>query len=133
MKNNITVYPSKGWTGSIDIGVPNVEPGVIYVSAERLARMKSAAKRKRQQILLAAEKERRKARRKKAVNDFVSFWKTNEIVRFLIKAIAIVIVIAFLGESIRLIRQAWWYAHHDIKDGISNYTVSQKANDEGRD
>lgn len=110
----VVVYPSKPWTGSIDvpIGLPK---GTIYVSTEKLRRSAKAARKTRDKIF--SQKYHAKQRRRRH-RTWRQYWKSDngQLLKAVLISILVILVIAFLGETIRIARQEWWYAHHSIEE-----------------
>lgn len=113
MKKNhpIIVYPSKAWTGSIDVPV-GLPKGTIYVSVETLKRSAKAARKKRDKIF--------RQHRTKQRHSTWQYWKSNngQILKAVLISIIAIMSIAFIGEAIRIDRQASWYANHSVEEMI---------------
>ena len=114
-KHSITVFPSNGWEGSIDvpIGLPK---GTIYVSAEKLRRSAAAAKKQRDKIFRKQRCVVKKHRRHR----HHTYWKSSngQLLKAVLISILTILVVFFLGEEIRVARQEWWYANHSVEEII---------------
>lgn len=113
-KHAITVYPSKTWTDiDVPIGLPK---GTICVSVETLRRSAAAAKKQRDEIFRQQHRAKRRRQRRRAWRQ----WKSSNwsLLKAVLVSILAILVVAFLGEEIRVARQEWWYAHHSIEEMI---------------
>ena len=119
-KNNhaITVYPSKVWTDiDVPIGLPK---GTICVSAETLRRSAAAAKKQRDKIFRQQRHNTKQRRRSHNHRTWKQFWRSDngQFLKAVLVSILAILVVAFLGEEIRVARQEWWYAHHSVEEMI---------------
>lgn len=111
----IVVYPSKEWTGSIDVPV-GLSKGTICVSVEKLRRSAKAAKKQRDKIFSQRHREKQRRQRRRAWRQ----WKSSNwsLLKAVLVSILAILTVAFLGEEIRRVRQEWWYSHHSIEEMI---------------
>lgn len=118
-KHVITVCPSKGWTGTIDIPI-GLPKGTIYVSAEKLRRSAAAAKTQRDKIFRQQQQQHRAKQRRHHHRTWRQYWRSSngQFLKAVLISVLAILVVAFLGEEIRVARQEWWYAHHSVEEII---------------
>ena len=112
----IIVYPSKAWVGSIDIPI-GLPKGTIYVSVETLKRSSKAARKRRDKIF---RQQHHKKQRRRRHRTWRQYWKSEngQLLKAVLISILVILIVAFLGETIRIARQEWWYAHHSVEEMI---------------
>lgn len=114
----LTVYPSKPWT-SIDVPI-GLEKGTVWVSEDTLKRFAARAHRKHEALIRAQRKQKKK---KTKVHHF---WRTEngEIAKMFIVAAISIVLVAILGEGIRVARQVYYYGHHQPAEYVTEEVES---------
>ena len=115
-KHVITVYPSKMWTDiDVPIGLPK---GTICVSVETLRRSAAAAKKQRDKIFRQQKQQHRAKRHHRRHRTWKQYWRSDngKFLKAVLISVLAILVVFFLGEEIRVVRQELWYSHHSIEE-----------------